>query len=296
MFIAVPGMITLAYKIYCDYLASTFIQYCETGNLIEAQKLHKTGKIDTYGYNVAFEMCCRNGHIHVATWLRTVYYYDIANYNRVFEVCCGSGQIKMVKWIYDIAKLVYGLDIGTNNYSIFLTCCINGRLEVAKWLYELGGIDIHVYNDYAFRDSCIFGQIEIAKWLYEIGDVNIRVMNDDAFKKSCRNNRIEVAKWLCTLCEDYNLHIGDGKITKHWISNTIEDLIANKQYDELINKYNYKIISDTETCMICYGNNDKKLEIKCGHAFCIECICEWKFIGKHDECPYCKQKIEFVNN
>ncbi len=251
-----------------------FVIQCSMGNLAEARKLYLIETINLYTLELAFRTSCCNGHIEVAKWL-----YLFCNFNKHIKNR-KYNRLPMPNRLIDI---------------YFQMMCGCGQIDVAKWLCEIGA-NIHEDNDHAFFMSCQHGKIEIAKWLYSLENINIHANNNNIFKYCCLNGKFETIKWLCEICPDYHIEINNGKIINYWIDNDNEELIKNKQYDALTSKCNYKTTINNETCMICYENIHKKIIINCKHDFCISCLCEWKFVNKHNECPYCRQNIDFIKN
>ncbi len=225
---------------------------------------------------------CANGNLIKA---QEIYLLGGADINKAFVECCSRGHLEVAKWLHEL-----GANIDLDDYT-FIDSCSHGYIELAKWLYSIGYTED---NAYAFMQSCAYGKITVAKWLYEFGGIDIHAQNDCVFMHSCLNDHIEVAQWLQTLCDDYYLEVMDYDIIKYYVKNDDTKLIENKQYNAFLNKYNYKTIGNDETCVICYDNNGTKLPIECGHKFCVPCITKWKFIEQHNECPYCRQTIDFI--
>ena len=57
-----------------------------------------------------------------------------------------------------------------------------------------------------------------------------------------------------------------------------------------------KLEDDKKNCIICMEDfkvNDEVIFLPCLHIFHKDCILEW--LGRHDDCPICKNKINFDN-
>lgn len=61
---------------------------------------------------------------------------------------------------------------------------------------------------------------------------------------------------------------------------------------------------EANSCMTCYGTlTDNRVDLKCGHSFCYECLvesyrgikCNFSGSSSHRLCPYCRSPADYLH-
>lgn len=144
-----------------------------------------------------------------------------------------------------------------------LEACASGNLNKLK----------SIYNDLVSNSNSDASS--------SIKQLNIREQNDILFKTACRFNYPMIAKWLVSLCNDYEI------IDIHKRTGIIFGIKRHNPFNK------YPLIKGD--CAICLEENvNTCIKTECSHIFCKSCITEW--FRNHNECPMCRNKIEFNIN
>jgi len=65
---------------------------------------------------------------------------------------------------------------------------------------------------------------------------------------------------------------------------TLEEKILRTESDNLDD--------DVEDCSICLEQLNRKVVTSCNHEFHAKCILQWN--TEHDQCPLCRNKLDFI--
>jgi hypothetical protein len=151
-----------------SFLLPQFLEYCESGNLDAAKKIHqgveKFGETDVYvnPYYTAFHRSCRHGHVLVAQWLYNSFNQEITSYCNgewyriTLANICRYNQLEVAKWFITLPKppsstesnFWYRLpDIRCKKGDWAMTeplfrAVKEKHLEIVKWL-----MTVHKYQD-----------------------------------------------------------------------------------------------------------------------------------------------------
>lgn len=241
-----------------------------------------------------------NGNISIIKHYNDLIHYkglgpSLINNKENFIIACKNGHLELCQWLYYNKKR---LNIRINHSEILYIAIKNGQLSICEWILETNKKKYKNiwYIFWVFYIACLNGELKIAKYLfYNYPDIEITYKNNLIFRKfiyiytNFDNYEIydryrEISEWFVKLKPHlYFIEIDNDMITKIGILKQIDVIYKFNNLNNNLNK--------PELCSICYEKTE--CFTPCNHFFCIKCIQEW--YRKNDTCPYCRDKINFVN-
>jgi hypothetical protein len=211
-------------------ILSTFVYWCEIGDLAEAKRVAYIYCIDAEDVrmkladspdehfnrqdNSALYGACYNGHTHVARWLTSEFNLSPqdarSNGNLILAQTCDRGHLGTAQWLIETFGLTKRDVVARKNHA-FTGACSSGHLAIAQWLHEKFHFTrAEALETRAFPAACQQGHLDCVQWFartFEITAEYVRADECEALRNSISdNNRTDTARWLI---ETYNLSVDD---------------------------------------------------------------------------------------
>jgi len=190
------------------------------------------------------------------------------------------------------------------NDQLVMSCKL-GLLDNVKTIIKYGA-NIHYNNELPLITAYQYNHIDIIKYILSFDDkVNIYAQNNSIFKYACKTNNLPLVLDLLDLDKlkdgKFIIELENATINKCYIKDTINQLYADKKYDEFLEKSKLKK-QDTdnnaynEDCYMCLDEKDKikySIYLPCKHKICYECFMSYYYFHiSNNQCGYCKEEFE----
>jgi hypothetical protein len=204
-----------------DTLKYQFQQWCEDGQLLEAQQLVKQVQSELPDLSLVQQLYADGDRQAIIKLFKRVNAYTDNDFpseaitaNLFFDVCC-KGHVEVAKWL---KELVQDEDEEWDYQEAYIEACMNGHLEMAVWLSDRAWSDTSDYVN-LIRETvisvCSKGYLAVAQHMFnskEQLNINLRKQFDIivcAYLAACRNGRRSVADWLRSLHPTELIHTYD---------------------------------------------------------------------------------------